>query len=80
VIDDPDGAETRRFGAATSGETLLYSPAGKLLFRGGITASRGHSGDNYGRDAIVALVNKPSRRFSNTPVFGCSLLSKERVP
>ena len=79
VVDDPDGVEMRRFGAATSGEALLYSPDGKLLFHGGITASRGHSGDNYGRDAIIALIHRQPIQISKAPVFGCSLLSKGRA-
>jgi hypothetical protein len=41
VLDDRDGAEAQRFGAATSGQAFLYDQAGRLLFKGGITASRG---------------------------------------
>jgi hypothetical protein len=73
VFEDRDGNEARRFGASTSGQTLLYDPGGHLVFNGGITAFRGHSGDNDGRDAIVSLAfgETPMRRA--TPVFGCSL-------
>src|SRR5882724_6964427 len=56
VTVDPDGQDARRFGAATSGQALLYSADGRLLFAGGITESRGHAGDNAGRSAIAALV------------------------
>ncbi len=69
--------ETRRFHAATSGQALLYDSGGHLRFSGGITASRGHSGDNDGRNAIVALVLEGSSGRSTTPVFGCSLLGGE---
>lgn len=73
VVEDSDGSEARRFNTATSGQALLYGPQGHLLFSGGITASRGHAGDNAGRDAIVSLVNaKPADR-NQTPVFGCPL-------
>jgi hypothetical protein len=75
VIDDRDGVEAQRFGAATSGETLLYDKAGRLLFKGGITASRGHSGDNLGRDTVIDFVTSGVPGFSSTPVFGCSLRS-----
>jgi hypothetical protein len=73
AIKDPAGSFARQFGASTSGQTLLYSPARRLIFNGGITASRGHSGDNYGRGAILALLHgeKPARKAA--PVFGCSL-------
>jgi hypothetical protein len=75
VVQDTDGVTARRFGARTSGQTLFYDAQGRLAFNGGITASRGHSGDNNGRDAIVALLREhtPSRR--STPVFGCALYS-----
>jgi len=73
VNQDPEGAAARRYGVRTSGQVLLYSSAGKLLFSGGITDSRGHEGDNDGEDAIVrfALYNQAPRPV--TPVFGCSL-------
>src|SRR5580692_1471170 len=54
VAVDEDGAEARRFGAETSGMVLLYGPRGTLVFRGGITAARGHQGDNPGSDALLA--------------------------
>ena len=72
VMDD-DGAEARLFHAATSGQTILYDADGRLLFSGGITASRGHSGDNAGRSAIVSLVNAGSAERAETFVFGCPL-------
>ena len=73
VIEDRGGAFARRFGAHTSGQTLLYDPAGRLVFNGGITASRGHSGDNNGRHAIIELVQGQTLVENVTPVFGCSL-------
>jgi hypothetical protein len=72
VIDD-GGTEARRFGAATSGQTILYDARGRLLFSGGITGSRGHAGDNAGRSAIVSLINDHAAEDSETKVFGCPL-------
>jgi hypothetical protein len=72
-VADVDGRETARFDARVSGETLMYGPAGKLLFHGGITASRGHEGDNAGRSAIESLLEGNPIAFRQTPVFGCSL-------
>ena len=74
VLRDDDGAEAARFGAATSGQVVLYDAQGRLLFSGGITASRGHAGDNEGRDTIVALLTRGRARRHDSPVFGCSLL------
>jgi hypothetical protein len=73
VVFDPDGVEARRFGAETSGHTLLFGADGRLLFSGGITASRGHAGDNAGESAIAALVNNQTPARTQTLVFGCSL-------
>ncbi len=70
---DFDGTEALRFGASTSGQTLVYSPQGELLFEGGLTAFRGHSGDSDGRDAIVSLLKTGRAPRNNTPVFGCGL-------
>ncbi len=78
AMEDPDGREARRFHAATSGQTLLYDAAGHLRFSGGITAARGHSGDNDGRDTIISLVLTGWAALKTTPVFGCSLLGEAR--
>jgi hypothetical protein len=77
VLRDDAGAEARRFRAATSGQTLLYDADGRLLFSGGITASRGHAGDNAGRSVIVALLTEGQGGQTETPVFGCPLRSAE---
>ena len=73
VAVDPDGAEAARFGVETSGHALLYDPAGQLLFSGGLTAARGHAGDNPGRSAVVALVMGGTPEVRRTSVFGCPL-------
>jgi hypothetical protein len=73
VSTDEGGFEARRFGAATSGQALLYAPDGQLLFSGGITPSRGHPGENAGREAITShLLGKKVGQVKG-PVFGCSL-------
>ncbi|HKR11430.1 MAG TPA: hypothetical protein VJT15_05195 [Pyrinomonadaceae bacterium] len=73
VVLDDDGVESRRFHAMTSGQTVVYDNAGRLLFSGGITRSRGHSGDNEGRSAIVSLLNAGEADRAETAVFGCPL-------
>jgi hypothetical protein len=73
VFTDAGGVEAQRFGAQTSGQTILYDAQGKLLFQGGITAGRGHEGDNAGEDSIVALVHGEEPVVRETPVFGCPL-------
>lgn len=76
VLSDTDGAEAQRFGAETSGHTLLFDKAGRLLFSGGITESRGHAGGNAGESAIVSLVNTHTSDRTKTQVFGCSLVGR----
>jgi len=62
----------------TSGHVVLYDADGKLVFNGGITSSRGHSGDNAGRAAITKLVHHESAAVPEAPVFGCSLLDPKQ--
>jgi len=73
---DTAGEEAQRFGAATSGATLLYDASGALLFRGGLTGSRGHRGDNAGRSSLLALARGGAPERRETFVFGCSLWSR----
>jgi hypothetical protein len=73
VLPDEGGAEASAFGAATSGQTLLYDAGGRLIFRGGITSARGHSGDNAGRSAVLSLLHHGGSATSQTSVFGCLL-------
>jgi hypothetical protein len=76
VFLDQDGTEAKHFGVETSGQTLLYAATGELLFQGGITISRGHTGDSPG---LAALENLLAHKISNlvkTPTFGCSLFAE----
>lgn len=76
---DEGGDEARRFGARTSGQALLYGADGRLLFAGGLTASRGHPGDNAGRAAILALLDQEPPAVTRTPVFGCELFDSDET-
>jgi len=78
VVPDVDGIEARRFGAETSGHTFLFDSKGGLLFNGGITASRGHSGENVGENNIVSLINNQATNQTRTLVFGCSLHERKQ--
>jgi hypothetical protein len=73
VIPDPDGRTAREFGAVTSGQAMLYDPDGRLLFSGGMTSGRGHEGDNFGAQAILAHLLGNSNGIETAPVFGCAL-------
>lgn len=75
TVDDEGGVEAARFGANTSGHVALFGVRGELLFSGGITAARGHAGDNVGRESIEKILFRESVENHQTPVFGCSLNS-----
>jgi len=75
VTTDEDGAASRQFAAVTSGQTFVYSTAGSLLFSGGITASRGHAGDNEGLETAVAAIAAGTPAPGPALVFGCPLIA-----
>ncbi len=77
IISDTEGKLAQRFGAETSGFTVLYAANGDLLFQGGITGSRGHMGDNAAFDAALKLCHNPIKNSSvQTKVFGCRLFDQ----
>jgi hypothetical protein len=80
VVDDPDGREAALFGAVNSGHVVLYAPNSRLLFHGGITASRAHEGDNLGEDSVVAAINGAAPTATTTPTYGCELTSGCDIP
>ena len=74
VLVDQGRAEADRFGAVASGHVVVYNPAGELLFSGGITPSRAHEGDSFGRQRILAAVaGLHPDRPPTAPTFGCEL-------
>ncbi len=77
IFVDYKAAEAKRFGARTSGLTLLFNERGTCLFSGGITASRGHAGQNSGRQAVVSCLAGVRREASCDPTFGCPLFAEE---
>lgn len=77
VVSDENGSEAMKFRAITSGYSLLYNPSGQLLFGGGITGSRGHSGDNAGRSAVESLLMGDMPSQKQTFTFGCPLLGRD---
>jgi hypothetical protein len=74
VSFDAGGKQAAQFGAQTSGQALLYSADGRLLYRGGLTPSRGHEGDNAGRTAVLSLLKNHPTGCMQSAVFGCCLI------
>jgi len=75
---DVSGVESKRFGARTSGQVLLYDAGGRLRFGGGITPSRGHGGDNVGEQKIISIVlgSANAENLSECSAFGCPLFDE----
>jgi hypothetical protein len=76
-IRDNRGVEAARFDGLTSGTVVLYDSDGRLQFNGGITAARGHIGDNLGLQRIIALLKGEEPDRGDSPVFGCPLHTPE---
>lgn len=74
VVTDINGQEARLFGAETSGAVVLYDSAGRLIYSGGITRSRGMSGENDGRRSIIDQIIGETSGLASAPVYGCQLL------
>jgi hypothetical protein len=79
VMTDENGTEAARFGTETSGHTLVFDRGGTLVFSGGITASRGHAGENAGESAVLAALSQLPIVLNRTPVFGCSLSKRSSM-
>ena len=72
-VDDV-AVETRLFGPVTSGHVLVYDPAGRLVFSGGLTPGRGEAGASASVDRLLQAVQGGAEQSVQTPVFGCPLL------
>jgi hypothetical protein len=70
---DREGIEARRFGASTSGHLMVFDSGANLAFAGGITASRGHSGENPGLLSAIEAVRSGQAPLKRSRVYGCSL-------
>lgn len=73
VFTDHNGVEARRFGALTSGVSLVYDAYGALVFHGGVTPSRGHEGDNAGKSSAECCLRGDDTHEPSSCVYGCPL-------
>lgn len=71
VESDVGGSVAGQFHANTSGEVFVYDCRGELCFHGGITAARGHEGDNRGESAVIAIALGGKSNVERSPIFGC---------
>jgi len=73
VLSDPDGRLAASLGSLTSGSVVVYDAKGNLRYQGGITASRGHEGDNAGERAVLEILSGSCESYKSMPVFGCPI-------
>jgi len=73
VRPDPEGRLATSLGSLTSGGVVLYDRNGSLRYQGGITASRGHEGDNTGERAVIEILRGSRQTYRTMPVFGCPI-------
>lgn len=73
VHADVEGQEARRFGALTSGHTVVYGADGRLVFSGGLTPARGQPEEGAGAEALLALARREVSGEARADVYGCGL-------
>lgn len=73
VVVDDQATEADRFGAQTSGATVLYTSAGELAFSGGLTTARGHEGEGPAHAQILRAIAGDRVQAATAPTFGCEL-------
>ena len=73
IVVDHEAKEARLFGAITSGHIVMYDSTYRLVFQGGITAGRGHRGDNPARRELLEQIRQRRTAQPVYPVYGCPL-------
>lgn len=68
--------DVRDFGAATSGQTFLFDPHGRVRYSGGLTEGRGSFATSRGVKAIRSLLEGRASTAA-LPVYGCALSQEE---
>jgi hypothetical protein len=79
IVPDTNGLLARRFGAATSGEIVLYAAGGNLLFQGGLTPMRAQPGDSAGASALRNALATGATQAKVATVFGCPIFFPGRA-
>lgn len=74
---DRGNTEAQRFGSRTSGTLFIFDDQGRLTFEGGLTAARGHRGENPVSAAALAALQGASGELIRMPAFGCALANDE---
>ena len=75
VLRDRDGKLANEFRASKTPHVFVIDPAGKVLYRGGVTDSKNcdNSGRNYLREALSDLAGGQKVRTAEARTLGCAI-------
>ena len=76
ILQDPEGAVGRLYGARTTPHMFVVDKAGTLIYDGAIdddAYGRSDDPDNYVADAVDALIAGDSPKVASTKPYGCSV-------
>lgn len=76
AVSDRNGIETKNFGVETSGHAILLDENRRIVFAGGLTAARGHTGESTGGEFIRSWHRKRGSETLISKVFGCGLFGE----
>ncbi len=73
AVDDPGGAESRRFGLLTSGAVAAFDATGNLRFAGGLNDGRASTSSAAGAKSLADVLAGLVPETSDGDVFGCPI-------
>lgn len=73
IVEDAGGVIAASLGGLTSGSVVFYDASGRLRYRGGVTASRGHEGPSAGASMLTLALDGEADSVLQGPVYGCPL-------
>lgn len=81
VLYLPEQIVRDEFGVTTSGQCLMYNASKNLVFEGGVTPSRNHTGPNKGIEELLRIAGPQGYKLqvpkgqpvAKTRVYGCDL-------
>jgi hypothetical protein len=78
TLIDQSGREARLFGSTNSGHAYLFDEEGSLIFNGGLTSMRGHTGPSEGQDQLLNWLRTRKGKGFLSKIFGCGFFGRAR--
>ena len=73
ILEDPDGATGRSYGAKTTPHMFVIDPEGKIAYMGAIDDGPRNARTNYVDAALTAMASGQSPDPASTRPYGCSV-------